>query len=85
MWNSLTCFLGMLADTAPAADSHTIFGMDPATLTGGGAAAVLGAVWAFFKIIRKVVGTLFMLCVVYLVMKTAFGVDIAQYITPMFK
>lgn len=84
MWNSLTCFLGMLADTAPAG-GNTIFGMDPATLTGGGAAAVLGAVWAFFKIIRKVVGTLFMLCVVYLVMKTAFGVDIAQYIIPLFK
>ena len=73
--------LCQIADAAP----HSILGIDASTLTGGGAAAALGAVWVFFRVIRKVVGTLFMLCVVYLVMKTAFGIDIAQYITPLFK
>lgn len=49
----------------------------------GGAAAVLGGVWFFFKVIRKVIGTLFMACVVYLVMKVCLGIDLAQFITPM--
>ena len=73
--------LCQLADAAP----HTILGIDTSTLGGGGLAAAFGAAWVFFRVIRKVIGTLFMLCVVYLVMKTAFGVDIAQYITPLFK
>ena len=73
--------LCQLADAAP----HTIFGIDPSTLGGGGLAAVFGAAWIFFRVIRKVIGALFMLCVVYLVVKTAFGVDLAQYITPLFK
>ena len=65
--------------------ANTIFGIDASTLGGGGAAAVFGAAWFFFRVIRKIIGTLFMLCVVYLVAKTAFGIDIAQYITPLFK
>lgn len=77
--------MSALADAAPATGAHTILGMDASTLTGGGAAAALGAVWVFFRVIRKVIGTLFMLCVVYLVLKTAFGVDIAQYIIPFLK
>ena len=70
-----------LADAAP----HTILGIDTSTLGGGGLAAAFGAAWVFFRVIRKVIGALFMLCVVYLVVKTAFGIDIAQYITPLFK
>lgn len=73
--------LCQLADAAP----HTILGIDTSTLGGGGLAAAFGAAWVFFRVIRKVIGTLFMLCVVYLVVKTAFGIDIAQYITPLFK
>ena len=73
--------LCQLADAAP----HTILGIDTSTLGGGGLAAAFGAAWVFFRVIRKVIGTLFMLCVVYLVVKTAFGVDLAQYITPLFK
>ena len=73
--------LCQLADTVP----HTIFGIDTSTLGGGGLAAAFGAAWIFFRVIRKVIGALFMLCVVYLVAKTAFGVDLAQYITPLFK
>ena len=70
-----------LADAAP----HTILGIDPSTLGGGGLAAAFGAAWVFFRVVRKVIGALFMLCVVYLVVKTAFGVDLAQYVTPLFK
>ncbi|MDO4816933.1 MAG: hypothetical protein Q3986_00710 [Akkermansia sp.] len=73
--------LCQLADAAP----HTILGIDTSTLGGGGLAAAFGAAWVFFRVIRKVIGTLFMLCVVYLVVKVAFGIDIAQYITPLFK
>ena len=73
--------LCQLADAAP----HTIFGIDASTLGGGGLAAVFGAALVFFRVVRKVIATLFMLCVVYLVVKTAFGVDLAQYITPLFK
>ena len=73
--------LCQLADAAP----HTILGIDTSTLGGGGLAAAFGAAWVFFRVIRKVIGALFMLCVVYLVAKVAFGIDIAQYITPLFK
>lgn len=73
--------LCQLADAAP----HTILGIDTSTLGGGGLAAAFGAAWVFFRVIRKVIGALFMLCVVYLVVKVAFGIDIAQYITPLFK
>ena len=73
--------LCQLADAAP----HTILGIDASTLGGGGLAAAFGAAWVFFRVIRKVIGALFMLCVVYLVVKTAFGVDLAQYVTPLFK
>ena len=73
--------LCQLAETAP----HTIFGIDASTLGGGGLAAAFGAAWLFFRVIRKVVGTLFMLCVVYLVVKVAFGIDLAQCVTPLFK
>ena len=72
--------LCQLADAAP----HTIFGIDASTLGGGGLATVFGTAWMFFRVVRKVIGTLFMLCVVYLVVKVAFGVDIAQYVTPLF-
>ena len=73
--------LCQLADAAP----HTILGIDTSTLGGGGLAAVFGAALVFFRVVRKVIATLFMLCVVYLVVKVAFGIDIAQYITPLFK
>lgn len=48
----------------------------------GGAAAGLAGVWFFFKVIRKVVATLFMFCISYLVCKCCFGVDISGLVTP---
>lgn len=48
----------------------------------GGAAVGLAAVWFFFKVIRKVIATLFMFCVCYLVCKCCFGVDISGLVTP---
>lgn len=50
---------------------------------GAGTAAVgLGAVWFFFKVIRKVIATLFMFCICYLVCKCCFNVDISGLVTP---
>lgn len=78
----------MLCDIAPQATDHAqgIFSLFPQidghTMGGGGAAAVLGGIWFFFKVIRKIVATLFMLCVVYLVMKLGLNIDILPYIMP---
>ncbi len=79
----------LLCQIAPhAADNAQGFfssfpNIDGSTMGTGGAAAVLGGVWFFFKVIRKIIGTLFMACVVYLVMKVCLGIDLAQFITPM--
>lgn len=64
--------------------SPSIFsGWDPSVVTGGTAAAVLGAVWVFFRVIRAVVATLFMLCVVFLVLKVCFDIDISTWLQPL--
>lgn len=58
-------------------------GWDPAVTTGSTAAVVLGAIWVFFKVIRAVVATLFMLCVVFLVLKVCFDIDLSQWLQPL--
>ena len=60
-------------------------GWDPAVTTGGTAAVVLGAIWVFFKVIRAVVATLFMLCVVFLVLKVCFDIDLSTWLHPVFE
>ena len=60
-------------------------GWDPAVTTGGTAAVVLGAIWVFFKVIRAVVATLFMLCVVFLVLKVCFDIDLSTWLRPVFE
>lgn len=70
--------------TESAAQQSSMFsGWDPAITTGGTAAAVLGAIWVFFKVIRTVVATLFMLCVVFLVLKVCFDIDISGWLKPV--
>lgn len=57
--------------------------LDPALATGGGLAAVLAAIWVFFRVLRSVVAMLFMLCVVYLVLKICFGIDLSGWLAPL--
>ncbi len=66
--------------------SQTLFsGWDPAITTGGTAAVILGAIWVFFRVIRTVVATLFMLCVVFLVLKVCFNIDLSTWLKPIFE
>ena len=60
-------------------------GWDQGIGFGGTAATVLGAIWAFFRVIRTVVGTLFILCVVYLVLRICFDIDISTWLLPLFQ
>lgn len=57
--------------------------IDGTTLGSGGAAAALTAIWYFARVIRKIIATLFMFCVSYLVLKLGFDIDLAQYIMPL--
>ena len=84
MFDSLSHILGMLAD-AQQSGGGFLNNLDAGAYGGGALAAGLGAFWFFFRVIRKVVATLFMLCVVYLVMKLGMGIDISQYIAPLFQ
>lgn len=58
---------------------------DPTIGTCGTAAAVLAAIWVFFRVIRTVVGILFMLCVTFLVLKVCFDIDITPWLQPLLK
>ena len=58
---------------------------DPTIGTCGTAAAVLAAIWVFFRVIRTVVGILFMLCVTFLVLKVCFDIDITPLLQPLLK
>ena len=60
-------------------------GWDPAIGTSGTAATVLAAVWFFVRVIRKVVGILFTLCIAYLVLKVCFDIDISTWLLPLFQ
>lgn len=73
-----------LAQTAAEQGSQTGFfgALGADGISAGGAAAGLAGVWIFFKVIRKVVATLFMFCIAYLVCKCCFGVDISGLVTP---
>ncbi len=43
--------------------------LDAQTLSGVSIAVVLAAVWIFFKVIRKIIGLAFFLCLVYIGLK----------------
>lgn len=73
-------FLAQATETA----RDTLFsGWDSSLVTGGTAAAVLAAIWAFIKVIRTIVGILFMLCVVFLVLKVCFDIDLSTWLLPL--
>ena len=66
--------------------SNTLLsGWDSSIGTPGIAATVLAAVWFFVRVIRKVVGILFTLCIAYLVLKVCFDIDISPWLQPLLK
>lgn len=72
-----------LSQAAETAQSSLFSGWDSGLVTGGTAAAVLAALWVFIKVVRTVVGILFMLCVVYLVLKVCFDIDLSAWLQPL--
>ena len=72
-----------LSQAAETAQSSLFSGWDSGLVTGGTAAAVLAALWVFIKVVRSVVGILFMLCVVYLVLKVCFDIDLSAWLQPL--
>ena len=74
-----------LSQAAETAQSSLFSGWDSGLVTGGTAAAVLAALWVFIKVVRTVVGILFMLCVVYLVLKVCFDIDLSAWLQPLIR
>ena len=74
-----------LAQVNEVTGNSLFAGWDPAVTTGSAAAAVLGAIWICFRLIRAVVATLFMLCVVFLVLKVCFDIDLSTWLRPVFE
>ena len=74
-----------LSQAAETAQSNLFSSWDSSLITGGTAAAVLAAIWAFIKVVRTVVGILFMLCVVFLVLKVCFDIDLSTWLQPLIR
>lgn len=55
---------------------------DSGTVGSSAAAIALGIIWYFARIIRKVVGLLFMTCVIYLTLRYACGIDLLPLLFP---
>ena len=49
------------------------------------AAVVLAAIWLLFRIIRTVVAVLFILCVVFLVLKVCYDIDLSPWLQPLWQ
>lgn len=82
MMNMLCEMVLPLAQAAAQEGGNVMSAIGADGIGAGGAAVGLGAVWFFFKVIRKVIATLFMFCICYLVCKCCFGVDISGLVTP---
>ena len=55
-------------------------GWDPAVASGVCAALALVGIWMFVRVVRTVAIVLFTLCVVFLVLKVGFDIDLSQYL-----
>ena len=55
-------------------------GWDPAIASGVCAAIALVGIWMFVRVVRTVSIVAFTLCVVYLVLKAGFDVDLLNYL-----
>lgn len=75
--------INLLAQATESAANSFFSGWDPTVATGGTAAAALAAIWLLVKVVRTVVATLFMLCVVFLVLKVCFDIDISGWLQPL--
>ncbi len=53
---------------------------DPTVAGGSGLAIAAVAVWFFVRVVRTVATVLFTLCVVFLVLKIAFQIDLRDYL-----
>ncbi len=84
MWNIL-CQVAQPAAEQAGGWFSFLQNIDGGAIGGGSAAAVLAGVWIFIRTIRKIVGFLFMLCVVYLVMKMCFGIDLAPTVQYLYE
>lgn len=73
----------LLSQATETAQSSLLSGWDSGLVTSGTAAAVLAALWVFIKVVRTVVGILFMLCVVFLVLKVCFDIDLTSWLLPL--
>lgn len=73
----------LLSQATETAQSSLLSDWDSGLVTGGTAAAVLAALWVFIKVVRTVVGILFMLCVVFLVLKVCFDIDLTSWLRPL--
>lgn len=54
--------------------------LDSGAIGGSTAAVTLGIIWFFARVIRKIVGLLFVICVIYLTLRYACGIDLMQLI-----
>lgn len=55
-------------------------GWDPAVASGVCAAIALVGIWMFVRVVRTISIVAFTLCVVYLVLKVGFDVDLLNYL-----
>ncbi len=55
-------------------------GWDPAVASGSCAAVALVGIWMFVRVVRTVSVILFTLCIVFLVLKVGFDIDLTQYL-----
>ena len=60
-------------------------GWDPTIGTCGAAAVVLAAIWVLFRVIRTAVVVLLVLCLVLLVLKVGFDIDLSPWLQPFLK
>lgn len=58
--------------------------LDAQTLGGTSIAAILAAVWYFARVIRKIIGTAFSLCIVYVLLRLG-GVDVGEFVQNLMK
>ncbi len=60
-------------------------GWDPAVASGVCAAIALVGIWMFVRVVRTISIVAFTLCIVFLVLKVGFDIDLSNYVTDMFK
>ena len=60
--------------------SSSFTGWDPAVASGVCAAIALVGIWMFVRVVRTIAIVMFTLCVVFLVLKVGFDIDLSSYL-----